>query len=69
MQNNSGIENIMTRASVRSYQEKAVAEVLGLLESLVPFNTIVIGYPASQVTPKDKWDEHNVIYNKITSMQ
>lgn len=48
---------------------KAVAEVLGLPENIVPFNTIVIGYPASQVKPKDKWDERNVTYNKITSMQ
>ena len=48
---------------------KAVAEVLGLRESLVPYNNIVIGYPASHVTPKDKWDERNVTYNKITSMQ
>ena len=48
---------------------KAVAEVLGLPKYLVPFNTIVIGYPASQVKPKDKWDERNVTYNKITSMQ
>lgn len=44
---------------------KAVAEVLGLPEYLVPFNTVVIGCPASQVKPKDKWDERNVIYNKV----
>lgn len=48
---------------------KAVAEVLGLPENIVPFNTIVIGYPASQVKPKDKWDERNVTYNKVVSMQ
>ena len=48
---------------------KAVAEVLGLPGNLVPFNTIVIGYPASQVKPKDKWDERNVTYNKVASMQ
>ena len=48
---------------------KAVAEVLGLPKYLVPFNTIVIGYPASQVKPKDKWDERNVTYNKVVSMQ
>ena len=47
---------------------KAVAEVLGLPKYLVPFNTIVIGYPASQVKPKDKWDERNVTYNKVVSM-
>ena len=48
---------------------KAVTEVLGLPEYLVPFNTIVIGYPASQVKPKDKWDERNVTYNKVASKQ
>lgn len=48
---------------------KAVAEVLGLPKYLVPFNTIVIGYPASQVKPKDKWDKRNVTYNKVVSMQ
>lgn len=41
----------------------AVSEVLGLPESLTPLNTIVIGYPDGEVTPKDKWKESNISYN------
>lgn len=41
----------------------AVAKVLGLPESLIPLNTIVIGYPDSEVNPKDKWREENISYN------
>lgn len=41
----------------------AVSEVLGLPESLIPLNTIVIGYPDGEVTPKDKWKESNISYN------
>lgn len=41
----------------------AVSEVLGLPETLVPLNTIVIGYPDGDVTPKDKWKESNISYN------
>ena len=41
----------------------AVSEVLGLPESLTPLNTIAIGYPDGDVTPKDKWKESNISYN------
>lgn len=41
----------------------AVSEVLGLPETLIPLNTIVIGYPDGDVTPKDKWKESNISYN------
>lgn len=41
----------------------AVSEVLGLPETLIPLNTIVIGYPNGEVTPKDKWQESNISYN------
>ena len=41
----------------------AVSEVLGLPETLIPLNTIVIGYPDGEVTPKDKWQESNISYN------
>ena len=41
----------------------AVAKVLGLPESLIPLNTIVIGYPDKEVTPKDKWKKENISYN------
>ena len=37
-------------------------EMLQLPENLVPFCNIVIGYPAEQPTPKDKWNAENVTY-------
>ncbi len=37
-------------------------EMLQLPENLVPFCNIVIGYPAEQPTPKDKWKVENVTY-------
>lgn len=39
-----------------------MAKVLNLPDHLVPLNTIVIGYPANEVQPKDKWDKSNVTY-------
>lgn len=41
----------------------AVAKVLGLPDSLIPLNTIVIGYPDADVSPKDKWNTKNISYN------
>lgn len=40
-----------------------VAKVLGLPVSLIPLNTIVIGYPNADVSPKDKWNAENISYN------
>ena len=40
-----------------------VAKVLGLPESLIPLNTIVIGHPDADVSPKDKWNTENISYN------
>ena len=40
-----------------------VAAALNLPEHIVPFCTIVIGYPEKYQAPKDKWDEGNISYN------
>lgn len=42
---------------------KAISSLLGMPDNLIPFCTIVIGYPKSDVAPKDKWDEQNVSHN------
>jgi nitroreductase/flavin reductase (DIM6/NTAB) family NADH-FMN oxidoreductase RutF len=42
---------------------QAVAQVLQLPETLIPLNTIVIGYPDADVQPKDKWKPENISYN------
>ena len=43
---------------------KAVSEVLKLTDNIIPLCTIVIGYPAEQPQPKDKWNPDNVSYNE-----
>jgi nitroreductase len=40
-------------------------ELLKLPENLIPLCNIVIGYPAEQPTPKDKWKAENVTYNSF----
>ena len=42
-----------------------VAKVLKLPETYIPLCTIVIGHPAEQPTPKDKWKPENVSYNEF----
>lgn len=41
----------------------AVTKALGLPESLIPLNTIVIGYPDTKASPMDKWKKENISYN------
>ena len=43
----------------------AVAKVLKLPETYIPLCTIVIGHPAEQPAPKDKWKPENVSYNEF----
>ena len=40
----------------------AISKLLGLPSNLIPFNTIVIGYPKGETQPKDKWKPENVSY-------
>ena len=75
----AAINNIMTRTSIRQYTDEpvskadietmlragAVAKVLKLPETFIPLCTIVIGHPAEQPTPKDKWKPENVSYNEF----
>ena len=42
----------------------AVSEVLNLTDNIIPLCTVVIGYPAEQPQPKDKWNPDNVSYNE-----
>lgn len=41
---------------------QAVARVLSLPETMIPLNTIVIGYPEGNPQPKDKYNESNISY-------
>ena len=41
-----------------------VSEALKLPDTLIPLCTVVIGYPAEQPEPKNKWKPENVSYNE-----
>ena len=41
-----------------------ISETLKLPASIIPLCTIVIGYPAEQPKPKDKWKPENISYNE-----
>lgn len=41
---------------------EAISRLLRLPKQLIPFCTVVIGYPKGQTTPKDKWKPENVSY-------
>jgi nitroreductase len=43
----------------------AVREILKAPEYIVPLCAIVLGYPAEQPEPKDKWKPENVSYNEF----
>jgi nitroreductase len=58
-----GLGAVWTGTYPNQSREEGVRRVLGLPESIVPLNTLVIGYPAEQPQPKDKWRPENVSYN------
>lgn len=41
----------------------SISKVLSLSDNLIPLNMIVVGYPAEQLQPKQKFKEENVSYN------
>jgi len=43
----------------------SISQVVHLPENLIPLCTIVMGYPAEQPQPKDKWKPENVTYNEF----
>lgn len=42
---------------------EAIRKIVGLPKTMVPLNTIVIGYPDGEAQPKDKWNTENISYN------
>lgn len=41
----------------------SISKVLSLSDNLIPLNMIVVGYPAEQPQPKQKFKEENILYN------
>ena len=58
-----GLGSVWTGTYPAKERCAAVAKVLSLPETLIPLNTIIIGYPDAPVSPKDKWNTENISYN------
>lgn len=43
---------------------EGMQQLLHLPKTMIPLNTLIIGYPKNQAEAKDKWKEENIFYNK-----
>ena len=58
-----GLGAVWTSAYPSEERCISISKVLSLSDNLVPLNMIVVGYPAEQPQPKQKFKEENVSYN------
>ena len=60
-----GLGGVWTGLYPNEERANAVRDVVKAPEHIVPLCVIVIGHPADNPTPKDKWKPKNVSYNKF----
>lgn len=60
-----GLGAVWTGLYPNEERAAAVRDVLKAPENIVPLCAIVIGHPAEQPQPKDKWKPENVSYNEF----
>lgn len=60
-----GLGGVWTGLYPNEERANAVRDVVKAPEHIVPLCVIVIGHPADNPTPKDKWKPENVSYNKF----
>ena len=60
-----GLGAVWTGLYPNEDRANAVRNVVKAPEHIVPLCVIVIGHPADNPTPKDKWKPENVSYNKF----
>ena len=60
-----GLGAVWTGAWPNEQRCDNIRRVLDLPENIVPLNITIIGYPAENPAPKDKWKPENVSYNKF----
>ena len=60
-----GLGGVWTGLYPNDERVAAVREILKAPEYIVPLCAIVLGYPAEQPEPKDKWKPENVSYNEF----
>ena len=59
-----GLGAVWTAAWPMEERYQQIQKVLGLPETVIPLCTVIIGRPAEDSTPKDKWKPENISYNK-----
>ena len=60
-----GLGAVWTGLYPNEERAKAVRDIVKAPEHIIPLCTIVIGHPAEQPKPKDKWKPENVSYNEF----
>jgi nitroreductase len=60
-----GLGGVWTGLYPNEDRANAVRDIVKAPEHIVPLCVIVIGHPADNPTPKDKWKPENVSYNKF----
>lgn len=64
-----GLGAVWTALYPMEERMQPVSEALKLPDTLIPLCTVVIGYPAEQPEPKDKWKPENVSYNEYGNQE
>ena len=60
-----GLGAVWTALYLREERAKSTIEALKLPDHIVPLCAIIIGHPAENPEPKDKWNPENVSYNEF----
>ena len=60
-----GLGAVWTALYLRNERAKSAIEGLKLPDHIVPLCAIIIGHPAENPEPKDKWLPENVSYNEF----
>lgn len=59
-----GLGAVWTGVYPREERINKVSEVLNLPKEIIPLSAILIGYPDNEATPKDKWNENDISYDR-----
>ena len=59
-----GLGGVWTALYPLKERYEGMQQLLHLPKTMIPLNTLIIGYPKNQTEAKDKWKEENISYNK-----
>ena len=59
-----GLGGVWTALYPLKERYEGMQQLLHLPKTMIPLNTLIIGYPKNQAEAKDKWKEENISYNK-----